>query len=85
MSSASEARAEVRLRGLLHIIGRPAKCERCDAAIFWVRTKNNKPHPIDPTGVTHFATCPNPANYRQARSRPRARTEDLRNDDLANA
>lgn len=43
---------------LLHNIGNQAKCSGCKASIYWVRHKNNKYTPYDPSGLNHFISCP---------------------------
>jgi hypothetical protein len=32
-------------------------CRKCNAEIFWVKTKNHKNLPINPDGFSHFDTC----------------------------
>jgi hypothetical protein len=34
------------------------KCCQCGAPIIWGKSTNNKPQPLNPDGVVHFATCP---------------------------
>lgn len=35
-----------------------SKCRECGQQIFWVETKNKKNMPLDPSGDSHFSTCP---------------------------
>jgi hypothetical protein len=37
---------------------RASKCRECGQEIFWVETKNKKNMPLDPSGDSHFSTCP---------------------------
>lgn len=51
----------------------PAKCRGCSAQIFFVLTKpaDDRKHasimPVNPDGVSHFATCPNAPKFRRRR------------------
>jgi hypothetical protein len=38
--------------------GKEGRCRSCSAVIYWVETASGKKLPMDPDGVTHFATCP---------------------------
>ena len=40
-----------------------AKCNKCDADIYWVKTKNGKNMPCNADGFSHFETCPNASDY----------------------
>jgi hypothetical protein len=42
-------------------------CRSCSASIYWIVTGNNRKMPVDPSGVSHFATCPNAAEHRKPR------------------
>jgi hypothetical protein len=44
------------------------RCRSCEALILWVKTPRGKRMPIDPDGRSHFATCPQAASWRSARS-----------------
>ena len=35
----------------------PARCKRCGAQIYWVKTRRDKWMPLDADGGTHFARC----------------------------
>jgi hypothetical protein len=37
---------------------RSSKCRDCGQDVFWVETRNGKKMPLDPSGDSHFATCP---------------------------
>jgi len=41
------------------------RCSTCGAAIAWCYTKKGNRAPVDPTGISHFATCPNAADHRR--------------------
>jgi hypothetical protein len=43
---------------LLRNIGDSALCSGCQAAIYWVRHKNGRKTPYDPSGLNHFISCP---------------------------
>ena len=43
----------------------PARCRGCQAQIFWIRTNAGKNMPVDPDGVSHFATCSRAAQFRK--------------------
>ena len=40
---------------------RPSTCRDCGQQVFWVETKNKKKMPLDPSGDSHFSTCPTKA------------------------
>lgn len=42
----------------------PTKCRGCKALIYWIKPKE-KAIPVNPDGVSHFATCPNAAEFRR--------------------
>jgi hypothetical protein len=42
------------------------RCRSCRADIMWCRTRTGKRAPLDPSGVSHFATCPDAASFRRA-------------------
>lgn len=49
-------------------IGTPAReCTSCKARIYWVLSGKMRWMPVDPTGTSHFATCPNADAHRRAR------------------
>lgn len=53
---------------LVRHVGTEGFCRWCGAKIFWVRhldTKKNAPY--DPTGLNHWATCPNAKEHRHER------------------
>ena len=41
-------------------------CRGCGAAIAWALTANRKYAPLDPSGISHFATCPRAERFRRA-------------------
>lgn len=41
-------------------------CRGCGAAIAWARTPAGKYAPLDPSGTSHFATCPDADRFRRA-------------------
>jgi len=43
-------------------------CDSCDAGIFWIITDRGRKMPVDPDGISHFATCPHAARHRRASS-----------------
>lgn len=43
-------------------------CTSCASIIFWIVTAAGRKMPIDPDGTSHFATCPNAASHRRART-----------------
>jgi len=48
---------------------RPARCRSCQASILWVVTvKAGKRAPIDPDGISHFATCPEAERWRKPKA-----------------
>lgn len=48
-------------------------CRSCGATIFWVLKKGAKgvvkPHPVDPSGFSHFLSCPQSARWRGIRKK----------------
>jgi hypothetical protein len=51
---------------LLKIIGDPGKCASCDADVLWVTTKAGKKMPVLPSGIPHWADCPNADKHRRS-------------------
>jgi ferredoxin len=47
---------------------RPSTCRGCDRTVFWIVTEAGRKMPVDPDGISHFATCPEAASFRR---RPR--------------
>jgi hypothetical protein len=43
-------------------------CRTCTKPIYWVVTAAGKRMPVDPDGVSHFATCQDAAQHRRARA-----------------
>lgn len=39
------------------------RCSSCNAPIFWIVTPAGKSCPVDPDGLTHFASCPNASSH----------------------
>lgn len=55
---------------LLKVLGNPGKCGSeskpgCGAMIIWVTSKNNRPMPLNPDGVPHWANCPQAREHRR--------------------
>jgi hypothetical protein len=44
-----------------------SSCGKCGKPMVWVRTKNNRPMPYDPTGLPHHATCIFANQFRKTR------------------
>lgn len=42
-------------------------CRTCRAEVAWCRTPAGKPAPVNPDGVSHFATCPQADQHRRSR------------------
>lgn len=40
-------------------------CASCKAQIMWCITRKGNRAPLDPTGISHFATCPNAGDFRR--------------------
>lgn len=44
--------------------GEPQRaCRSCSAPIYWIVTPAGKKCPVNPDGVSHFATCPNASSH----------------------
>lgn len=43
----------------------PARCRSCRAEILWTTTPANKRAPLNRDGTSHFATCPQAADWRR--------------------
>ena len=43
----------------------PTECRGCNALIYWIRTEKGKAMPVNPDGVSHFATCPDAKEFRR--------------------
>lgn len=53
------------MQSLLSILGGPpGDCRSCGATVTWVTTRHDKKMPVNFTGVSHFATCPNAKTHR---------------------
>lgn len=50
--------SQAAMLALLRNIGGLAQCAGCGALIYWVRHKNGKRTPYDPSGLNHFVSCP---------------------------
>ncbi len=44
----------------------PTECRSCKALIYWIKPKD-KPMPVNPDGVSHFATCPQAGKWRKGK------------------
>ncbi len=60
-----------RKRITFNYAGEPlTKCSKCNATIFFVKTKTGKTMPVNfETKESHFADCPAAAEFRKGRSR----------------
>jgi len=58
-------RKEVNYKNKINDLNKYSKCSGCRAKIYWIKTDNNKNMPIDPDGVSHFATCPAAVKFRK--------------------
>lgn len=45
-------------------VGEPGLCRSCGEGIVWTVTKAGKRMPVNPDGISHFATCPQAAEWR---------------------
>lgn len=43
------------------------RCRSCGQAIAWTVTKAGRKAPLDPDGISHFATCPTADQHRKGR------------------
>ena len=60
---------EQRAAALVKIIGEPGTCRGCGAEIFWMKAfRSGKSIPYDPSGVTHFATCPQKEQFQKQKT-----------------
>lgn len=48
---------------ICHVASRP--CRLCDVMLYFVPSRDGKPHPFNEDGVSHFATCPGAEEYRR--------------------
>jgi len=46
-------------------------CRSCGARIAWTTSPAGRPAPLDPDGVSHFATCPQASDWRGRPAGPR--------------
>lgn len=42
-----------------------SSCRSCRAQILWCETPTGKRAPVDPSGESHFATCPQAKDWRR--------------------
>lgn len=42
----------------------PVVCRGCGKHVYWIKTDKGKNMPINPDGITHFATCPQAGKFR---------------------
>lgn len=54
----------------------PKSCLSCGARIFFIETARGKRMPVDPDGISHFATCTAASKWR-GRSRDEVRQGEL--------
>ena len=47
-----------------------SKCSSCAAPIMWCLTRKGNRAPLNPDGISHFATCPNAADHRRTKASP---------------
>lgn len=45
-------------------------CSTCHQHVLWVHTRTGKRAPLDPDGISHFATCPQADQHRRTRPHP---------------
>jgi hypothetical protein len=50
-------------------------CKACGMPIYWIKTKNNKQMPVTDEAISHFANCPQAANFRHSDA---MKTEDVK-------
>ena len=62
-----EARELMRL--LLQSCGERSICAGCKAVVVWLKTKNGKSAIYDLDGRSHWATCPNSAEFKKRQAR----------------
>lgn len=63
---AMEARFKDNIRRLMKTIGADeGTCSGCHSMIYWVVTKKGKRAPFDPSGISHFATCPKAGDFKR--------------------
>lgn len=56
----------VRIRALLKLIAFETRdCRACNQQIWMVKMANGKTMPVSQDGVSHFADCPNAAEFRR--------------------
>jgi hypothetical protein len=53
--------------GWLYLGDIPTHCRSCDALVLWLESTNGKRAPMNPDGVSHFATCPDADRWRKKR------------------
>ena len=44
----------------------PSKCKSCGATVYWIKTFKGKNMPVNPDGVSHFATCKQADKWRKS-------------------
>ena len=44
----------------------PTECRSCKATVYWIKPKE-KAMPVNPDGVSHFATCKDAAKWRKGK------------------
>jgi len=47
--------------------GDVGRCRSCGAGVLWCTTPAGRRAPVDPDGISHFATCPQSNTWRKAR------------------
>jgi hypothetical protein len=51
------------MKTLLELIGDQGTCRGCQAPIYWVTHRNGKKAPYDSSGLNHFVSCPERAQF----------------------
>ena len=47
----------------------PAVCRGCKARIYWINMESGKLMPVNPDGVSHFATCIEAGRWRNRKKK----------------
>jgi hypothetical protein len=45
-----------------------ATCRGCSARVYWIVTTGGRRMPVNPDGVSHFATCPSAGDFRKKKT-----------------
>ena len=58
------------------------KCSSCGESIVWCHTRKGNRAPLNPDGISHFATCPNAADHRRPRETKPSPPEPARSEPI---